>query len=125
MWKKSKTLAACVLAAVWWSVFYPELCFSEETCAVVRTESTQDEAEEMRNQTEDITDKNGEAQDQTEGVRDEAGETRHQTESAQNRGEGQCSDSEEIDAADVWRASGDRIVIRSRLWEWCEENWQK
>ncbi|MCM1268972.1 MAG: hypothetical protein NC302_13805 [Bacteroidales bacterium] len=73
MWKWSKSLAACVFAAAWWGIFYPELCFSEETCAVVRTEDAQ-------------------------------------------------SRTEEIDAAAVWRASGDEIVIGSRLWEWCEEN---
>lgn len=76
MWKMSKSLAACVFAAVWWGIFYPELCFSEETCTVVRTENAQDE--------------NG---------------------------------PEEIDVADIWRASGDKIVIRSKLWEWCEEHW--
>ena len=37
MWKKGRTLAACVLAAAWWSLFYPELCFTEETCRVVQT----------------------------------------------------------------------------------------
>lgn len=73
MWKMSKCLTVCVFAAVWWGIFYPELCFSEETCAVVRTENAQEEAEE-------------------------------------------------IDAAAVWRASGNEIVIRSRLWEWCVEN---
>lgn len=73
MWKMSKCLTACVLAAVWWGIFYPELCFSEGTCAVVRTENAQEEAEE-------------------------------------------------IDAAAVWRASGNEIVIRSRFWEWCVEN---
>lgn len=66
MWKRSKSLAACIFAAVWWGIFYPELCFSEDTCAVVQPEK--------------------------------------------------------MDAADVWYASGDEIVIRSRLWEWCEEN---
>ncbi|MDE6318996.1 MAG: hypothetical protein K2M22_04710 [Lachnospiraceae bacterium] len=73
MWKMSKGLAACVFAAVWWGIFYPELCFSEETCALVQTETAQDE-------------------------------------------------SMVIDAAAVWRASGDEIRISSRLWEWCEEN---
>lgn len=69
MWKMSKRLAVCVFAAAWWGIFYPELCFSEDTCAVVWTETV-----------------------------------------------------EKINAADVWRASGDEIVIRSRFWEWCEEN---
>ncbi len=36
MWKKGKMPAACILAAVWWSLFYPELCFTEETCEAVQ-----------------------------------------------------------------------------------------
>ncbi len=36
MWKKGRMPAACILAAVWWSLFYPELCFTEETCEAVR-----------------------------------------------------------------------------------------
>lgn len=69
MWKISKRLAACVFAAAWWGIFYPELCFSEETCVKVQSEFA-----------------------------------------------------EETDAFAAWWASGDEIVIRSRLWEWCEEN---
>lgn len=80
MWKMSKRLAVCVFAAAWWSIFYPELCFSEDTCAVMQTENAQKWSEE-----------------------------RH-------------SHAKEIDAADVWQASGDEIVISSRLWEWCAEN---
>lgn len=95
MWKISKRLAACMFAAAWWGIFYPELCFSEDTCAVVRTEETQEE--------------NGSAQE-------ENGEARE-------RKKGRQSCPEEMEAADIWQASGDRIVIRSRFWEWCEENW--
>ncbi len=36
MWKKGRMPAACILAAVWWSLFYPELCFTEETCEAVQ-----------------------------------------------------------------------------------------
>ncbi len=36
MWKKGKTLAVCMFAMAWWGVFYPELCFTEETCEAVR-----------------------------------------------------------------------------------------
>lgn len=89
MWKMSKSLTACVFAAVWWGIFYPELCFSEETCALVRTENAQDESRETQSQAEHWWNRSG---------------------------------LEEIDAAAVWRASGDEIKIRSRLWEWCEEN---
>lgn len=91
MWKMSKRLAVCIFAAAWWGIFYPELCFSEDTCAAVRTET----------------------------VREENGATQ----SAQDYGQKQLSGgSQKIDAADVWRASGDEIVIRSRFWEWCEEH---
>ncbi len=95
MWKISKRLAACMFATAWWGIFYPELCFSEDTCAVVQIEETQGENEEAQGQ-------NGRVQ---------------------NRSDRRRSRSEEIDAADIWQASGDRIVIRSKLWEWCEENW--
>lgn len=37
MWKKGRMLAACISAMAWWSVFYPELCFTEETCEMVQT----------------------------------------------------------------------------------------
>ena len=41
--KKGKTMAACLFAAVWWGIFYPELCFTEETCEAVVTAETQTE----------------------------------------------------------------------------------
>lgn len=41
MKKNGKKLAACLLAAVWWGIFYPELCFTEETCEVVAPAETQ------------------------------------------------------------------------------------
>ncbi|MCX4322978.1 MAG: hypothetical protein OSJ59_08425 [Lachnospiraceae bacterium] len=75
MKKKGKTLAACLFAAVWWGIFYPELCFTEGTCETVTTDGTQ-----------------------ADGM------------------------TEKIDAAQVWHASGDEIVISSRFLEWCEEN---
>lgn len=40
MWKKGRTIAVCMFAAAWWGVFYPELCFTEETCEAVRTEES-------------------------------------------------------------------------------------
>lgn len=48
MWKMSKRLAACVFAAAWWGIFYPELCFSEETCVRVQTETVQETDEETQ-----------------------------------------------------------------------------
>jgi len=47
MWKKGRMPAACILAAVWWSLFYPELCFTEETCEAVRDVDAE-EADEQR-----------------------------------------------------------------------------
>lgn len=41
MRKKGRTLAACLFAAVWWGIFYPELCFSEETCEAVTSDEIQ------------------------------------------------------------------------------------
>lgn len=41
MRKKGRTLAACLFAAVWWGIFYPELCFTEETCEAVIADETQ------------------------------------------------------------------------------------
>ncbi|MDE6600899.1 MAG: hypothetical protein K2N39_04830 [Lachnospiraceae bacterium] len=75
MKKKGKTMAACLFAAVWWGIFYPELCFTEETCEAVTSDGTQ-----------------------SDGV------------------------PEQIEAAEVWRASEDEIVISSRFLEWFEEN---
>lgn len=86
MWKMSKSLTACVLAAAWWGIFYPELCFLPETCEIVWDVDGSDADEEIQ-----------EAADDT-----------------QNCGQ-------KIDAAAVWRASGNEIVISSRLLEWCEE----
>lgn len=74
MRKKGRKLAACLFAAVWWGIFYPELCFTEETCEAVTSDETQ--------------------ADSLPG---------------------------EIQAAEVWGASGDEIVISSRFLEWCEE----
>lgn len=70
MRKKGRAFAACILATVWWSVFYPELCFTQETCELISDS----------------------------GMR-----------------------TEEIDAAEIWRSSGEELVISSRLLEWCDK----
>lgn len=75
MKKNAKKLAVALFAAVWWGIFYPELCFTEETCVAVTSDGTQ-----------------------TDGMPGE------------------------IEAAEVWHASGDEIVISSRFLEWLEEN---
>lgn len=41
MWEKIRMLAVCMFAMAWWSVFYPELCFTEETCEMVQTVETE------------------------------------------------------------------------------------
>ena len=74
MRKKIKILAALVLAASWWGVFYPELCFTEATCEAVTEDGPQ----------------------KTE---------------AEN----------EINAGEIWRCSGEELVISSRFLEWWEE----
>lgn len=70
MWKRTKTLTACMFAAAWWGIFYPELCFSESTCELMQEgEILPDGAE----------------------------------------------------AVDIWRASGEELVIGSRFLEWVEK----
>lgn len=44
MEKKARALAACLFAAVWWGIFYPELCFTEETCEAVISDEKQTES---------------------------------------------------------------------------------
>lgn len=92
MWKKGRTLAACVLAAAWWSLFYPELCFTEETCRVVQT-------------AEEGTDGRNEAT--PDGNADNAGKD------AAVQGDTAVSG--------ILRAGEDEVVVSDRLLEWCEE----
>lgn len=47
MWKKGRAFAACVLATAWWSVFYPELCFTQETCEVISDADGRMQTEEI------------------------------------------------------------------------------
>ncbi len=97
MKKKGRTLAACLFAAVWWGIFYPELCFTEETCKAVTSEEAR--ANGLAVQDERI-----------EGQGVPGAETDALTASGQ------------IEAAEVLGASGDKIVISSRFLEWLEEN---
>lgn len=97
MKKNMKKLAACLFAAVWWGIFYPELCFSEETCAAVTPEEAQ---------MSDLS-----VQEKRTGAGGMPG-----------AGTGVSTAPEQIEAAEVWRASGDEIVISSRLLEWLEES---
>lgn len=97
MKKNVKRLAVCLFAAVWWGIFYPELCFSEETCAAVAPEEAQ--ASDLSVQGERIG---------AGGV--PGAETGVSTASGQ------------IEATEVWHASGDEIVISSRFLEWLEES---
>lgn len=54
MRKKVKMLAAIVCAAVWWSVFYPELCFTEETCQVIQGTETDTAAGIMQAEEDEV-----------------------------------------------------------------------
>lgn len=94
MQKKIKMLAAIVCAAAWWSVFYPELCFTEETCQLIQPA----EAE------------NGAANTALAKEAEKAG----QGAAVQNR--------ESDTAAGIMRAGEGEVVISSRFLEWCEEN---
>lgn len=97
MKKNVKRLAVCLFAAVWWGIFYPELCFSEETCAAVTPEEAQ---------ASDLS-----VQEERTGAGGVPG-----------AGTGVLTASEQIEASEVWRASGDEIVISSRFLEWLEES---
>lgn len=97
MKKNMKKLAACLFAAVWWGIFYPELCFSEETYAAVTPEEAQ---------MSDLP-----VQEERTGAGGMPG-----------AGTGVSTASEQIEASEVWRASGDEIVISSRFLEWLEES---
>lgn len=54
MRKKVKMLAAIVCAAAWWSVFYPELCFTEETCQVIQGTETDTAAGIMQAEEDEV-----------------------------------------------------------------------
>lgn len=97
MKKKGRTLAACLFAAVWWGIFYPELCFSEETCEVVTPEETR--ASSLPAQAEPTG---------GQGV--------------SGAGVDVPAASAQMKVEDIWDASGDEIVISSRFLEWLEEN---
>lgn len=94
MRKQAKMLVAVVCAAAWWSVFYPELCFTEETCQVIQTAEAENAAANT-------------------GLKKEA-ERDGQNAAVLNR--------ETDTAAGIMRAGEDEIVISSRFLEWCEEN---
>lgn len=96
MWEKVKMLTACVCAAAWWSVFYPELCFTEETCQVIRNAGTENEAANIGAGQDGKEDKDGQGA-LTQGIKTDP-------------------------AAGILRAGDDEVVISSRFLEWCEEN---
>lgn len=97
MKKKGRTLAACLFAAAWWGIFYPELCFTEETCKAVTSEEARANGLSVQ-------------EERTGGQGVPRAETDALTASGQ------------IEAAEVLGASGDEIVISSRFLEWLEEN---
>lgn len=95
MWEKVKMLTACVCAAAWWSVFYPELCFTEETCQVIQTAEAENEASTMGMA------QTGEADKAGQSLPAQSGKTEP--------------------AVGILRAGEDEVVISSRFLEWCEE----
>lgn len=72
-----RTAAAGVMALAWWGLLYPELCFTDSTCAQITV---------------------------TDGQEIEAGQA---------------------DYRDVLNATGDEIVVGSRLLEWLQEKMGK
>ena len=106
MWKKERTLAACVLAAAWWSIFYPELCFTEETCRVIQTA---EEAAEVWDEAAPDRNAGGTGQDEAAPGRnvDEAGKNAPMQSGTEVSG--------------ILQADEDEVVVSSRLLEWCEE----
>lgn len=96
MWKKLKMLTACVCAAAWWSVLYPELCFTQETCRLVQTADEENEGKEFG------TAQTGDAGQAEPDALAQGGETDM--------------------AAGILRAGDGEVVISSRFLEWCEEN---
>lgn len=72
-----RTMAAAIMALAWWGVLYPELCFTENTCAQV-----------IVSQGKEIV-------------------------------------IEQTDYQGVLHASGDEVVVRSRLLEWLEQQKDK
>ena len=84
-----------MFAAAWWSLFYPELCFTEETCETVQTVDT------------------GQATGQTAVSQSREAEETGRSVPAQDAGLNMVSG--------IMRAEDDEIVISSRLLDWFEE----
>lgn len=95
MREKVKMLTACVCAAAWWSVFYPELCFTEDTCQLIQTVESQSAS------SDDGTAQTAEAGKNGQDAAAQVGQT--------------------DTAAGILRAGDGEVVIRSRFLEWCEE----
>ncbi len=51
---KIKALMTMVLAAAWWGVLYPELCFTEETCQAVVVEDREADAQQEAVQPDEV-----------------------------------------------------------------------
>lgn len=84
-----------MFAAAWWSLFYPELCFTEGTCETVQTVETQQAAGQTA-----VT----------------------QSREADETGKGVLAQDSGLNmASGIMRAEDDEIVISSRLLDWFEE----
>lgn len=123
MWKWGRTLAVCALAAAWWGIFYPELCFSRDTCAVVQQQGGS--AQDREKESESRRPERSQGQ-RLNGAGSAPEQANHKRDSVQKKAQNKQSNMREetqadIDAADILRASGDEIVIGSRFLEWCRE----
>lgn len=120
MWKKERTLAACVLAAAWWSIFYPELCFTEETCRVIQTA---EEAAEVWDEAAPDRNAGGTGQDEAAPGRNAGGTG--QDEAAPGRNVDEAGKNAPMqsgtEVSGILQADEDEVVVSSRLLEWCEE----
>jgi len=105
MWNRTKALAVCMFAVAWWGVFYPELCFTEETCEAVQTGET-------------VSAAGGKDDGETAAA---GGKDAGRVASAGQMGAGESVSGGQIDAGEIWRADSGGLVISSRFLEWCEE----
>lgn len=95
-----------MFAAAWWGVLYPELCFTEETCQAVVAAG--EEAGEPERMGKDIPADSGTVQQETAGG------------SAGSEDE-KLGVKEQVSYQELWKCTGEDIVIRSRLLEWLKQ----
>lgn len=101
MWKKVKMLTAFVCATAWWSLFYPELCFTEETCRLIQTAEARDPKAQEADANMGSTQPEKKDSDGADvGIPDGTGDG----------------------LTGILQAGDEEVVISSRFLEWCGEN---